>query len=252
MYNFFKSREYFLWAWPGSILIAASLWYQVQVSVKINEWFGQFYDLIQELITGEEVTGGAEQYWSLMWEFGTIASVFIIVAVITDYFTQHYTFRWRQSMTGYYLHHWDKLSTVEGASQRVQEDTQKFARIVESLGVGLVRAAMTLFAFIPILWGLSEAITVVPYFGEVEHALVIGAIVFALVGTVGLAILGCKLPGLEYNNQVVEAGFRKELVHREDDDKAPQVKELWKALTSNYFKLYRTAVRHAREDHGYP
>ena len=30
-------------------------------------------------------------------------------------------------------------------------------------------------------------------------------------------LVGIKLPGLEYNNQVVEAAFRKELVYGEDD-----------------------------------
>ncbi len=31
--------------------------------------------------------------------------------------------------------------------------------------------------------------------------------------------VGIKLPGLEYNNQKVEAAFRKELVYGEDDRK---------------------------------
>ena len=43
---------------------------------------------------------------------------------------------------------------VEGASQRIQEDAMNFAKIVESLGLQVVRAIMLLIAFIPILWGL--------------------------------------------------------------------------------------------------
>ena len=43
---------------------------------------------------------------------------------------------------------------VEGASQRIQEDCMNFAKIVESLGLQVVRAIMLLIAFIPILWGL--------------------------------------------------------------------------------------------------
>ena len=42
---------------------------------------------------------------------------------------------------------------------------------------------MTLIAFTPILWGLSKSITVLPWIGEVEHALVWVAIVSALGGT---------------------------------------------------------------------
>ena len=32
----------------GSIFII-STWYQVQLDVKINEWFGEFYDTLQKL-----------------------------------------------------------------------------------------------------------------------------------------------------------------------------------------------------------
>ena len=65
--------------------------------------------------------------------------------------------------------------------------------------------------------------------------------VFALIGTIGLALLGIKLPGLEFNNQVVEAKYRKELVYGEDNGEAmqpPTVKELWSNVRKNYFKLY--------------
>ena len=71
-------------------------------------------------------------------------------------------------------------SSIEGASQRVQEDTLKFARIMEGLGAELLRSVMTLIAFTPILWGLSKSITVLPWIGEVSHALVWVAIISAL------------------------------------------------------------------------
>ena len=71
---------------------------------------------------------------------------------------------------------------------------------------------MTLVAFLPILWELSKPIKVLPFIGEVDHALVYVAVIFALFGTALLAAIGIKLPGLEFNNQKVEAAFRKELV----------------------------------------
>ena len=51
---------------------------------------------------------------------------------------------------------------VEGSSQRIQEDCMNFAKIVESIGLQVVKAIMTLIAFIPILWALSSNVTV-PY-----------------------------------------------------------------------------------------
>lgn len=64
---------------------------------------------------------------------------------------------------------------------------------------------------------MSEKITEMPWIGHVDHALVFVAVLFSLFGTVALALVGVKLPGLEFNNQKVEAAYRKELVLGEDD-----------------------------------
>lgn len=53
MFNFFKSREWALWAYGGSLAILFTLWYQVQLDVKINDWFGTFYDMIGEALSGD-------------------------------------------------------------------------------------------------------------------------------------------------------------------------------------------------------
>jgi peptide/bleomycin uptake transporter len=119
-------------------------------------------------------------------------------------------------MADYYHENWTKARLTEGASQRVQEDTLKFARIMEGLGVELLRSLMTLIAFLPILWGLSKQITALPFIGEVNHALVWVAVLSALGGTVLLAAVGFKLPGIEYDIQKEEAAYRKELVLGEE------------------------------------
>ena len=67
------------------------------------------------------------------------------------------------------------------------------------------------------------------------------AVLFALLGTVVLAAVGMKLPGLEFNNQRVEAAYRKELVHAEDDvlrGTEPVVKDLFEQVRKNYFRLF--------------
>jgi len=50
MFKFFTEKKWQLWAWLGSFVILSSLWVQVKIDVKINEWFGQFYDMIQKLL----------------------------------------------------------------------------------------------------------------------------------------------------------------------------------------------------------
>lgn len=238
--SFFQNRQWFLWAWVGSVFILCVTWYKVQVDVEINGWFGSFYDKVQQaLSTPGSVT--FESYMAEMTTFLKIVSVYIVIAVLLDFFIKHFIFRWRTAMNTYYMSHWKALRHIEGASQRVQEDTMRFARIMEGLGVSLMRSFMTLIAFLPLLWTLSENITELPWIGPVAHSLVYVAILSAASGTVLLALVGFKLPGLEFQNQKVEAAYRKELVYGEDDETRaapPSVAELFGNVRKNYFRLY--------------
>ncbi|PSU24282.1 peptide antibiotic transporter SbmA [Photobacterium kishitanii] len=239
--SFFLDRRWFLWSIVGSAVILYVTWYKVQIDVEVNEWFGSFYDLIQKALAKPNAVT-FDEFLAGCIEFFNIVSVYIIIAVILDFFVRHYVFRWRTAMNNYYMKHWDKINHIEGASQRVQEDTMRFARIVESLGVSFMRSLMTLFAFLPILWTLSENITELPWIGSVDRSLVYLAIISALFGMVLLAIVGIRLPGLEFKNQKVEAAYRKELVFGEDNPQRAEpetVKDLFLNVRKNYFNLYR-------------
>ena len=196
MFKFFTDKRWHLWSMGGTILILAATWYQVQLDVRINEWFGEFYDTLQKALA-EPGAVTEKEFIAYLFTFAKIAAVYILVVIFSDYFTSHWTFRWRTAMADFYHDKWTFASSIEGASQRVQEDTLKFARIMEGLGAELLRSVMTLIAFTPILWGLSKSITVLPWIGEVNHALVWVAIISALGGTFMLAAVGIKLPGIE-------------------------------------------------------
>ena len=228
------------WSIFGSALILFTVWLQVQVSVAINSWYGPFYDLIQRALSGSGPVTRAEFYSETFTFFG-IASLAVIIQAFTRFFASHYVFRWRTAMNAYYMSHWSRLRRVEGASQRVQEDTMRFATTVQDLGVSFLNAIMTLIAFLPVLLQLSENVTELPIVGEVPYPLMFVALAWAAFGTGFLAIVGVRLPGLEFRNQRVEAAYRKELVYGEDDpDRAapPTVASLFSAVRRNYFTLY--------------
>ena len=236
----YGGQKWAKWSVIGSGLIVFITWFQVQVSVMINAWYGNFYNLIQKaLTTPNSITG--DEYYSQLFTFATIALIAITVAVLNNFFVSHYVFRWRTAMNDYYTSKWSQVRQIEGASQRIQEDTMRFATIVETLGVNFLNAIMTLIAFLPILWGLSGYVKTLPIIGEVSQALVFVAIIWSIIGTVFLAVAGIKLPGLEFKNQRVEAAYRKELVYGEDhDDRAEPMKliELFSNVRQNYFRLY--------------
>ncbi len=228
------------WSVAGSALIFFVNWFLVQLDVMINEWFGSFYDVIQQALGSPGTIEASEIYFQIA-TFLQIALVYVFVAVLFRFFVSHYVFRWRNAMNDYYMSRWKELRHIEGASQRVQEDTKRFAQITESLGVNFLDSIMTLIAFLPLLWGLSSQVKELPIIGEVSQGLVFVAILWSIFGTALVAAAGIKLPGLEFRNQRVEAAYRKELVYGEDDEERaapPSVRELFDNVRTNYFRLY--------------
>ena len=254
--SFFLEKKWRLWSWGGLLLLIVSLWFQVQMTVAINTWYGKFYDLLQnagdyvdkpnegielffsQLISLDYILNGFEGDLS----FVVIAFPYIFLAIFTGWFPRIYGLRWREAMTFNYIPKWQAVeSEIEGASQRIQEDCNRFARIIESLGLQVIRALMTLIAFIPILWTLSDKVDI-PILKDIEGSLVWFTLIISLGGIVISWFVGIKLPGLEYKNQRVEAAFRKDLVLGEDDKKnyaqTETLLELFTGIRFNYHRLY--------------
>ena len=240
MFKFFTEPKWYLWAWAGSAIILSSLWVQVQIDVKINEWFGEFYDMIQKAL-GEPNAITINEYWKSLFSFITLAGIYVALAVAVSFFTAHFLFRWRTAMVEWYHSVYDQARSIEGASQRVQEDTIKFSRIMEGLGTSFIEAIMIIVEFIPILFGLSIGIPIF-FFGEWEYGLITGALIWSIGGTLFLIILGyiLRLVGVEYDLQKQEAAYRKILVIAEDDGtvRPKKLEELFDDVRKIHFVSY--------------
>ena len=236
----FSPHAWQRWSVLGSALIIFVTWFSVQVGVAVNRWYEPFYNLIQQALAKPHSVQLAELYHQV-GGFLSIALIAVVINVMNMFFISHYVFRWRTAMNNYYMAYWPRLRTIEGAAQRVQEDTMRFASTLEDMGVSFINAIMTLIAFLPVLVTLSAHVKSIPILGEIPYGLVIAAIVWSLLGTGLLAVIGIKLPGLSFRNQRVEAAYRKELVYGEDDAQRAQpatVKELFYHVRINYFRLY--------------
>ncbi|OEX78189.1 transporter [Campylobacter jejuni] len=202
----------------------------------------------------EKPNYSANDFYALILVFLAIAIPYVLIATINIYFASVYAFKWREAMTFSYLKFWkNKDDNIEGSSQRIQEDTYNFSKIVESLGLSFIKALMTLVAFIPILWSLSDVVSKALFANLSENSsfyflknidglLVYVALLISLGGLVVSWFVGIKLPGLEYNNQKAEAAFRKELVYAEDNRKEyaknETMIELFTGLKFNYKRLF--------------
>lgn len=235
--SFFANKKWAAWAYFGLAALLISTYAQVQMIVLLNNWYKDFYDILQNV---KDHT--IDDFWTCVLRFAKIAFPYVLLATMTNYFTRLWTFKWREAMTFDYIKYWRNVKTdIEGSSQRIQEDIYRFAKVVENLGSQVADAVMTLIAFIPILWALSGQVDI-PVLGKSEGSLVWIALTVSIGGLAISWFVGIKLPGLEYNNQKVEAAFRKELVYAEDDKAnygAPEkLEELFHDLKRNYYRLF--------------
>lgn len=236
---FFANARWRLHAYGGGALVIGSLIIQTYLDVLLNSWQGKFGDFMGQAVERRNI----DEFWQLVYSFSYIVAAYLAVIPLTRWLGRKYTFWWRAAITNDYFPRWRNVEhDIEGASQRIQEDCKRFGQIIHDLGQKVLGAVMTLIAFIPILWGLSESV-LVPGFSWLPHALFWIAIGASLSGMVISWFVGIMLVGLEYNNQKVEARLRKQLVRAEDDKKrfASQRRfdMIWVLIRQNYYRLYR-------------
>jgi peptide/bleomycin uptake transporter len=236
----YAPHPWFRWSVLGSAFIIFAAYFQVEVSVAVNKWYGPFWDLIQAAVSkSRPVT--TKDFVDQLLVFAGIAFVAIFVGVMTRFFVSHYIFRWRTAMNDLYTANWSRIHRIEGAAQRVQDDTMRFASTMEGLGVSFIDALMTLIAFLPVLHGLEAYVSELPLIGAIPYPLVTASVLWSLLGTVFMYLIGIRLPGLYFNNQRVEAAYRKVLVmgeERPEEASPPKLHELFGAVRHNYFRLY--------------
>ncbi|WP_297195111.1 putative transporter [uncultured Campylobacter sp.] len=225
----------------------------------INKASVYIYQNSLEFFTGSRNVKGHSAYgmisfYHLVMVFLSIALPYVLIYALSVYIASLYALKWREAMTFEYIKFWkEKDDNIEGSSQRIQEDCYRFSKLVEDLGIKIFKAFMTLLAFLPILYTLSDPISkalfnsisdenVFSFLKHIDGFLVYLALFVSLGGLLISWFVGIKLPGLEYNNQKAEAAFRKELVYAEDNrskyasDKS--ILELFTGITTNYKRLF--------------
>jgi peptide/bleomycin uptake transporter len=214
--------------------------FQSYLGLLFNSWYKVFYNALEnknyeDFLDSFIQLGTFDIFHISTWGFTPLAVLSILLFALTQFIGQTFSFRWRESITKDYLPRWKGIFTdIEGASQRLQEDTKKFAWLTWTLGQGVIKSIMTLVFFLPILWNLSEGFDIPGYLVWVSLILSVGGLAIS-------AFIGRKLPMLEYKNQQTEATFRKSLVHCEDnrDAVSDAVLEMqFGKLKANYMRLY--------------
>ena len=223
--QFFCARAHLLVAWSGLLFLLAHAAIHGWVKYRINLWYKDFYNLLEtsgrlaanDTAVAEDWVAARTDVYAGLVEFGQIATVAVVAMPIFKWIRSMWTFHWRTALMNAYLTAWNpNHAPIEGASQRVHEDSYRFSKGVELCLSTVLDSAITLSVFTPILIQLGAGTacpTSLAAFAVLDDGWLVGlAFASALVGLFFTMILGHRLVGLEVNNQVVEAKLRRDLV----------------------------------------
>ncbi len=194
--------------------------------------------------------------------FTIVAFAYILIAVYALYLRQALEIRWRRWLTEVYLTQWlggrayyrmaltDPVT--DNPDQRIAEDARLFVEDSLALGLGLLRAVVTLVSFILVLWSLSGPITVLGV--TIPGYMVWVALIYAGLGTWLAHLIGRPLIRLNFNQQKVEADFRYALVrfrenaegialHGGEADEKRGLTQRFRALMENWWGIMTATKR---------
>ena len=227
-------------AWVGLAIFVGHAVFKAWLKYALNLWYTEFYDALQDagwsdpvedLPSGEPKTLAAQyenmdawtqqdrhyqekraQVWDLLVQFATIVAPAVVVHPLGRWISSWWRFSWRMALVRAYLVHYDVAQPpIEGAAQRIHEDTQRFEEGIYSCFAIVLDAVLTLLVFIPVLLEVGSQ-TVPHSMGDFDGWLVAISAGAALGGLFVSMVVGRKLVRLEVKNQIVEALLRTRLV----------------------------------------
>jgi putative ATP-binding cassette transporter len=246
------------WAGRGLLLVVIVLNLGiVLINVLLNKWNNTFYNALQD----KDYSVFVSQLFRFTW----LAGAYMVVAVYQLYLNQMLQIRWRRWLTERYLGAWladtayYRMQLTAGETdnpdQRIAEDLNLFVAGTLTLGIGGMRAVVTLVSFLGILWGLSGAFALPfwPYW-TVPGYMVWAALVYAIIGTFFTNLIGRPLVRLNFNQQRYEADFRFGLVrfrentegvalYHGEGDEMRSFRERFAAVVRNYWGIMRQQKR---------
>ncbi len=193
----------------------------VYMTLLLNEWYNSFYSALQNY--------DADEVYHSFLTFTGLAFAHIAFSVYAYYLQQKLSLRWRDWMTRTYLERWTThqmyyrmemfgQGAADNPDQRISEDIRLFTLQTPAFFLGLLRAVVTIFCFIFILWELSEPLSFT--LGGTEYHvygyLVWTALFYSIAGTWVTHRLGHRLVGLNFVQQRYEADFRFGMVRLRD------------------------------------
>ena len=233
-----------LYAWAGLCIYVCHALYITWLSLQLNSFYADFYEILGSAatliaqqqtnttlhLTNDDRTLSTQKENCLqqLFKFVVLVAPSCVIHPLFKWMRQRWCLQWRSALVQSYLHVYEPyMSSVEGASQRVQEDTARFSAGIDSAIFLILEVVLTLCTFSPLLIRLGGKIPAWQI--RVSHAhptwLLMVAWVESYISIICTYFLSKPLVSLEIENQKVEAAFRKLLSAIEIEHSLHQVTE---------------------------
>ena len=255
--------------WRATALLAAVIALNaglVGTTVLFTYWQGAFYNALE----ARDWRGflGSLFWWhttpqdGLTFGFAPVLAVFVLITAYEQYLRQALQIGWRawttRTMTGEWLSDRAYLRMAltdphtDNPDQRIAEDIRLFVDNTLVLGLGLVRAIVSVISFVVLLWTLSEPIVLAGV--TIPGYLVWIALLYAAVGTWVTHRVGYRLTPLHFVQQRTEADFRFGLMrlvenvegvalHRGEAEEERELSDRFGAIVRNWRAIMTVTLR---------
>lgn len=239
--GFWRGRSAWF-AWSISILLVVIVLLQLYVQYRLNFWNRDFFNAL------EQRDSAMLRYQAML--FFPLATASIVLAIASVWGRMTTQRKWREWLTTHLINSWiaekryARLVNIEANHQipeyRIAEDARVATDAPIDFALGLLSALLTAAIFIQVLWNIGDgfdgSIIGLPIW--IPNYLVIAVIVYSVLVTVGMRIVGSHLTDIIQNknqaeaelitaaHQVREAGEQQASGASEDQAR----NELWKAL----------------------
>jgi putative ATP-binding cassette transporter len=143
-----------------------------------------------------------------IWRYGLICLLSVPIGTLYRYVQERLSLTWRKWMTQYLLkryfynrayYRFRAVESIDNPDQRIAEDVRFFTTGALNYFLVFVNSAVTLCAFLGVLWAISGK-------------LMVAILLYATIGTTVSLLFGRKLVGLHFNQFQREAAFRHRLI----------------------------------------
>lgn len=202
-------------AWGGLLVFVLYSLFKAWLKWALNGWYATFYDELQDVDPGSGDAGHFAAKRAAVRDelirFAWIVTPAVVVHPVAKWIASVWRFAWRMALVRSYLVHYDvTVPPIEGAAQRIHEDTTRFESGIYSCVTMVLDSFLTLVIFVPVL--LEVGAKAHPVGWDWPPWLLTIASSAAWSGLAVSMYVGRHLVWLEVQNQRVEAQFRTKLV----------------------------------------